>query len=162
MRIYAHSLFHFIPIWTNLNKTHLPYSCGIEMIFFNDEKLKKSNLRLLKSSVRIYAYLCASMRVLEYPPKTNSTSDNRKQQSNIDLDLPMLFYKFHDYKWSIIHIVYKIRQRFSISYFWTVFIVKLETLVNFVHMCLPAVHEEYTYTRSDLYVTYWGNCSFFH
>ena len=55
MRIYVHSLFHFIPIWTNLNETHLPYSCGIEMILFNDEKLKKSNLRLLKSSVRIYA-----------------------------------------------------------------------------------------------------------
>ena len=55
-RCHKSSLFHFIPIWTNLNKTHLPYSCGIEMIFFNDEKLKKSNLRLLKSSVRIYAH----------------------------------------------------------------------------------------------------------
>ena len=31
----------------------ISYSCGIEMIFFNDEKLKKWNLRLLKSSVRI-------------------------------------------------------------------------------------------------------------
>ena len=71
------------------------------------------------------------------------------------------FYKFHDYKWPVIHIVYNIRQRFLISYFWTVFTVKLETLVNFVHLCLPAVHEEYTYTRSDLYVTYWGNCYLF-
>ena len=54
--LYAHTLFHFIPIWTNLNETHLPYSCGIEMIFFNVEKLKKWNLRLLKSSMRIYAH----------------------------------------------------------------------------------------------------------
>ena len=60
-------LFQFGRIWTNLNETFWPYSCGIEMIFFNDEKLKKWNLRLLKSSMRIYAYLCASMRVLGYP-----------------------------------------------------------------------------------------------
>ena len=57
VRIYAHSLFHFIPIWTNLNETHLPYSCGIEIIYFNDEKLKKWNLNLLKSSMCIYAHI---------------------------------------------------------------------------------------------------------
>ena len=56
MRIYAHSLFHFISIWTNLNETQIPYSCGIKMLSLNDEKLKKSNLILLKSSVRIYAH----------------------------------------------------------------------------------------------------------
>ena len=47
-------LFQFGRIWTNLNETFWPYSCGIEMIFFNDEKLKKWNLRLLKSSMRIF------------------------------------------------------------------------------------------------------------
>ena len=39
----------------------------LKMICFNDGMLKKWNLRLLKSSMRIYAYLCASMRVLGYP-----------------------------------------------------------------------------------------------
>ena len=63
-----------IPFYSNFDEsgriwigTSWTYSCGIEMIFFNDEKLKKWNLRLLKSSMRIYAYLCASMRVLGYP-----------------------------------------------------------------------------------------------
>ena len=45
----------------------------LKMICFNDGMLKKWNLRLLKSSMRIYAYLCASMRVLGYPlPKWHS------------------------------------------------------------------------------------------
>ena len=56
VHIYARSLFHFIPIWTNLSETQIPYSYGIEMLSLNDEKLKKSNLILLKSSVRIYAH----------------------------------------------------------------------------------------------------------
>ena len=57
VRIYAHSLFHFIPIWTNLNETNLPYSCSIEMLSLNDERLKKWNPSLLKSSMRIYSIL---------------------------------------------------------------------------------------------------------
>ena len=47
-------LFQFGWIWMNLNETFRPYSCDIKMIFFNDEKLKKWNLRLLKSSMRIF------------------------------------------------------------------------------------------------------------
>ena len=56
MRIYGHSLFYFIPIWTNLNETHLPFSCSIEMLSLNDERLKKWNLNLSKSSMHIYAH----------------------------------------------------------------------------------------------------------
>ena len=50
-----------IPFYSNFDEsgriwigTSWTYSCGIEMIFFNDEKLKKWNLRLLKSSMRIF------------------------------------------------------------------------------------------------------------
>ena len=46
-------LFQFGWIWMNLNETFRPYSCDIKMIFFNDEKLKKWNLRLLKPSMCI-------------------------------------------------------------------------------------------------------------
>ena len=57
MRIYAHTLFHFIPIWKNLNQTLLPYSCSIEILSLNDERLRKWNPRLLNP-------LCPSMRIL--------------------------------------------------------------------------------------------------
>ena len=83
-----------IPFYSNFDEsgriwigTSWTYSCGIEMIFFNDEKLKKWNLRLLKSSMRIYAYLCASMRVLGYPKKRSGALLSLFSKKNINVKL---------------------------------------------------------------------------
>ena len=40
VRIYAHCLFHFLPIWTNLDKFGRNF-VSIEILVLNDERLKK-------------------------------------------------------------------------------------------------------------------------
>ena len=56
--LYAHVFFHFIPIWTNLNETHLPYLLlwhrNDIFQWWNVEKMKFEALKILYARTLVH------------------------------------------------------------------------------------------------------------